>query len=230
MTKELKPPVALTTNGSQTNNPLTEMNKTTMTNTTNSGSNQQTNIQGANNQIKLVNPIVITFNEVFNAALVKQINKFPLTDAGNAECFGLLYKDSLRFCKSIKKWMKWDGFRWKTDTDGEAHRAAIYTVRARKAAATYIGNQDLKMKSEKWAIDSESVAKRNALLATAMHLEDIEIQIDKFDQNPFLAGVKNGTLDLDSGEFREANREDYISMQFNVAYAPLAKAPRWEQF
>jgi putative DNA primase/helicase len=209
MNKKLKPPVA-TTNSSS--------------------SNQQTNIQNSNNKIKLINPIIIPFNEVLNASLVKQINKFPLTDAGNAECFALLFKDSLRYCKSIKRWMRWDGFRWKADTDGEANRAAIFTVRTRKAAATYIGNQDLKMKAEKWAIDSESVTKRNAMLSTATHLEEIEVQIDKFDQNPYLAGVKNGTLDLKTGEFREADREDYISMQFNVSYAPLAKAPRWEQF
>jgi putative DNA primase/helicase len=126
--------------------------------------------------------------------------------------------------------MKWDGFKWNLDTDGEAHRAAIFTARARKAAATYINNQDSKMNAERWAKDSESVAKRNAMLNTAMHLEVIETQIDKFDQNPLLAGVKNGTLDLEKEECRDSNRDDYITMQFNVAYDYHAKAPRWEQF
>jgi putative DNA primase/helicase len=68
------------------------------------------------------------------------------------------------------------------------------------------------------------------MLNTAIHLNSIEIQINQFDQNPFLAGLKNGTLDLVTGEFRESKREDYISMQFNVAYDPLAKCSRWEQF
>src|SRR4028118_1864994 len=99
--------------------------------------------------------------------LINELNKFPLTDAGNAECFALLYKDTLRYCKSIKKWLKWDGCRWNFDTGGEAHRAAIFTARARKAAATYIQNAHLKSSYENWAKKSESISTRNAMLSTA---------------------------------------------------------------
>ena len=230
MSKELKPPVAATTNGSKAPN-FVPIKYPSSTNTTNDNSNQQTKIPDSKSKLKVVSLTIKSIDDVMkNGALLNQLNKFRLTDAGNAECFALLFKDSLRFCKSLKKWMKWDGVRWKIDTDGEAHRAAIFTARARKAAATYIPNEDTKKNAERWAKDSESLAKRNAMLNTAIHLSSIEVQINQFDQNPFLAGVKNGTLDLKTGEFRESKRKDYLSMQFNVSFDPLAKAPRWEQF
>jgi putative DNA primase/helicase len=231
MNKELKPPVVPATNGSEIKSTTNKKEVTPMSNTTNKNGNQQPNSQTNSKKLELTPPIIKPLEGIFkDAALLKQLNRIPLTDAGNGECFAYLYKDFLRYCKSNKRWFTWDGFRWKVDTDGEANRAAIFTARARKAAATYIYNQDLKTKSERWAKDSESTGKRNAMLNTAIHLKSIEIQIDEFDRNPFLAGLKNGTLDLETGEFRESKREDYISMQFNVAYDQNAKAPRWEQF
>lgn len=227
MIKELKPPVVTATNGSEAKSITTEKEETTMSNTTNTNGNQQPNSK----KIELTAPIIKPLEGIFkDATLLKELNTYSLTDAGNAECFAFLYKDYLRYCKSIKKWMTWDGFRWKVDTDAAANRAAIFTARARKAAATYINNDDTRKMAELWAKNSESVGRRSAMLNTAIHLNSIEIQIDKFDQNPFLAGLKNGTLDLDTGEFRESKREDYITMQFNVEYDAKAKAPRWEQF
>jgi putative DNA primase/helicase len=152
------------------------------------------------------------------------------TDAGNGERFALLFKDNLRYCKSRKKWLKWNRNIWAIDEGAEAHRAAIITMRATKYAASFVKNSNLKTNLEKWATNSESVAKRNAIINTAMNLKPIETAIEDYDQNQLLAAVKNGTLDLSTGQFRDSAREDYISMQFNVEYDPLAKAPRWETF
>ncbi len=41
---------------------------------------------------------------------------------------------------------------------------------------------------------------------------------DELDQNPFLIGVRNGVVDLKTGEFREGRPEDKISMTFNCSY------------
>src|SRR2546423_3543491 len=163
-------------------------------------------------------------------ALIEKLNNAPLTDLGNAECFSLLFGQDLRFCKSRKKWLKWNGHRWVVETDGVANRAAMKVARERKSTSFHIKDDDKRMEALSWAKFSESVARRNAMLNTAMHLKEIETTIDKFDRNPLLAGLKNGTLDLEKGEFRESCREDYISMKFNVEYDPLAKAPRWKQF
>lgn len=161
----------------------------------------------------------------------KKLIAAPQTDAGNAENFVLLHKDTLRYCKSRKKWLKWDGYIWKVNEGGEVHRAAIITVRAVQYVASFIKNDDeKKAKVVKWAKDSEAIGRRSAMINTAMHLKPLETTIDDYDQNHLLAGLENGTLDLMSGLFRESIREDYISMRFNVVYDPQATASRWEQF
>lgn len=40
----------------------------------------------------------------------------------------------------------------------------------------------------------------------------------------------NGTLELESGKFREHSPDDYSSIQLPFPYSPDAKAPRWKQF
>jgi putative DNA primase/helicase len=162
--------------------------------------------------------------------LVRWLVNRAQTDAGNAERFVRLFKDTLRYCKSRKKWLTWDGNTWTIDEGGVADRAAIITARATYCAAASVNNKTVRSNLETWANSSESKARRNAMLNTAMNLKPIETAIDDYDRNQWLAAVENGTLDLATGEFRESRREDYLSMQFNVEYDSSATAPRWETF
>lgn len=51
----------------------------------------------------------------------------------------------------------------------------------------------------------------------------------EFDRKPVVNFI-NGTLELDTGNFREHSQDDYCSMQLPYPYLPDAKAPRWEKF
>jgi putative DNA primase/helicase len=42
--------------------------------------------------------------------------------------------------------------------------------------------------------------------------------------------VKNGTIDVMTGEFREHLQEDMITKTANVVYDPGADCPAWKQF
>jgi putative DNA primase/helicase len=59
---------------------------------------------------------------------------------------------------------------------------------------------------------------------------NLAIKQGKFDSDPNLLGVKNGVVDLRTGELRSANREDYITKQANVIFDASATCPLWEQF
>lgn len=50
-----------------------------------------------------------------------------------------------------------------------------------------------------------------------------------FDRAPVINFV-NGTLELETGLFREHSPDDYCSIQLPYPYLPEARAPRWEQF
>jgi putative DNA primase/helicase len=51
----------------------------------------------------------------------------------------------------------------------------------------------------------------------------------EFDRKPVVNFI-NGTLELDTGNFREHSRDDYCSIQLPYPYLPDAKAERWAQF
>jgi putative DNA primase/helicase len=54
--------------------------------------------------------------------------------------------------------------------------------------------------------------------------------VDDLDKDPFLLTVKNGTVNVITGEFREHRQEDFITKMSNVMYDPAAECPLWEQF
>lgn len=51
----------------------------------------------------------------------------------------------------------------------------------------------------------------------------------KFDRKPVINFI-NGTLDLETGEFRGHSQDDYCSIQLQYPYDPEAKCPNWESF
>lgn len=50
-----------------------------------------------------------------------------------------------------------------------------------------------------------------------------------FDRNPVLT-FQNGTLEIETGSFREHNPSDYCSIIMDYDYDPAARAPVWENF
>lgn len=52
----------------------------------------------------------------------------------------------------------------------------------------------------------------------------------EFDSSPYLLGVRNGVVDVRTGEFRDYQPEDLISFQLDVTYDPKARCPRFIQF
>lgn len=82
----------------------------------------------------------------------------------------------------------------------------------------------------KWALHSESQSIVTHALSLAESEPGIPVLTEQFDRDSYLLNVKNGTLNLKTGEFREHQREDLLTKLSPVAYDPAAKCPRWEQF
>ncbi len=153
-----------------------------------------------------------------------------LTDAGNAECMALLFRDRFRYCHTRQKWLWWDGARWKLDYDGEAERAALSVARERQLAASDLADFNRIKDLLSWSFRSENTNKRKALLQTASILPTFKTTVDTYDQDPMLAGAINGTVDLRTGCLRRVRRSDYITMQLGTIYDADARCPVWQRF
>jgi putative DNA primase/helicase len=87
-----------------------------------------------------------------------------------------------------------------------------------------------RMEIEKYAMLSERVRRREAFVRAASWIKDLNITSDDLDPSPWLLNVRNGTIDVSTGEFRKHRQEDMITKCANAAYNPEADCPAWKQF
>lgn len=157
-------------------------------------------------------------------------HSYPCTDSGNAEHFASKYGDIVRYDHRRGRWLLWRAHRWCPDLDEEIRRLSKLSSRDRfKSAAAC---EDLKERERlaKWAIQSESRSKLDALLALAKAEMPIADAGDDWDRDPFLLGVPNGVVDLRTGVLRPGRQTDRITMSTGVSFDPTAACARWERF
>ncbi|OPX80891.1 MAG: hypothetical protein A4E50_01323 [Methanosaeta sp. PtaB.Bin087] len=56
------------------------------------------------------------------------------------------------------------------------------------------------------------------------------LKLVRFDPDPYLLGVRNGVIDLRTGEFRDYRPDDLMTDRIDVAYNPAARCPRFLKF
>jgi len=165
-----------------------------------------------------------------NKERLRKLLSFPDTDAGNAEAFELLNGQRFRYDHSRRRWLVWNGRFWKADDDNEADRAALITARARRAAAASAKSTDEAKKRFDWALRSEQVWYREAMLTSAQSLRSVATTSPDFDQDSFLLTVGNGTLDLRTGVLRKTDPKDLVTRASGIDYDPSDECPRWREF
>jgi len=153
------------------------------------------------------------------------------TDSTNAMRLVREYGRDIRYNAAWKKWIVWNGKYWEIDNGGVLiHEKGLEMVRNIYDDLLKTADYRERIEIEKAAIMSESVRRRKAFVEAATWIKVLRIDTEELDANPWLLNVKNGTIDLKSGEFREHRQEDLITKIANVEYAPKADCPMWKKF
>ncbi len=148
------------------------------------------------------------------------------TDLGHAEQLVSEYGRDFLYCPELGGWFSWTGIRWEQDKSGEIHRRTYAMLKSNLVYAAECGNHD----AVKKIVGGMTAHRVNSIIATAANMEQVRIRADRFDSNPLLFTVLNGTIDLSTGELRDHDRNDHITKLAEVDYYPEAKAPEWERF
>lgn len=131
----------------------------------------------------------------------------------------------LRHVWAWQRWFCWDGRRWDPYAQDEPRRRAKKSARERTLLALDADGEALRR-----ARQAESNRGIEATLRLAASEAQIAIKHEDFDADPFLLNVRNGTVDLRTGELRPHRCEDLITKIAPVDYDPRAAAPVWERF
>lgn len=152
------------------------------------------------------------------------------TDTGNAIRLVRKYGDQLRYCHKWKAWLKWDGRRWREDTNGQVYQLARKTVQAIGEEASRIDDDAERKATLKWAIDSESRQRLESMILLARTDDGIPVEPGDLNADPWLFNCLNGTVDLRTGTLRPHDKADLITKIAPVKFDPEAECPRWERF
>jgi putative DNA primase/helicase len=175
--------------------------------------------------------IAIDWSETDNIPIPQVANNprpiYPRNDSERAARFVELFADDLRYVQAWDKWLLWDGFRWVADVDGAVFRKAQALPLLLIEEASMLEDPNQRDAAWRQAIRAGDKAKIEAMVGLARyHMAESPTL---FDSDPMLLGVANGVVDLRTGEFRNARREDYIIKQTGTAYDESAKCPLWEK-
>jgi putative DNA primase/helicase len=154
------------------------------------------------------------------------------TDLWNCEMLVRKWGSKLHFVHNWGKWILWDGKRWAPDTTGKIYQYARDTIRhLYTLAGEEIDNGERKALAAH-ALRSESRHKIEAMVSLAESESFIPITPDRFDRDPFLLNVSNGTIDLRSGELRDHSEYDLITKITPIKYVPKdpPQCPIWIDF
>jgi putative DNA primase/helicase len=83
---------------------------------------------------------------------------------------------------------------------------------------------------EKYAMMSESVRRREASIKAAQWNLELNVRSEDLDPDPYLLNVRNGIINVLTGEFTAHRQEEMITKMANVEYDPAADYPLWKQF
>jgi P4 family phage/plasmid primase-like protien len=151
--------------------------------------------------------------------------EYALTDAGNAERLIAAYGDQVRYCAAFNAWYLWNGKVWVRDTANRMLLIATLVARSVHREAAEAPTADRSRALSRWAIISESLHARKAMIDSAA--PHIPVLPGEFDARPELFNCRNGTLELATMTFRGHRKEDMLTKMAAADYDPAAQCPQW---
>ena len=153
-------------------------------------------------------------------------DKYSHNDVGNGERFAEQHHEKFKYANDRKVWLMWDDKRWRDATETEITHAAKRTAKKLLAEALKSDNKE----DYSHALNSLSRKSLSNMIACASSEKVFGSNMKKFDRNPDLLTVDNGTVDLSTGRLYPHAREDMLTTLTQIKYDPQATCPRWEQF
>lgn len=148
---------------------------------------------------------------------------YRLTELGNAERFRDQHGGVVRFVSGWKKWLFYDGRRWKVGADDKIRRMAHKTVKNLYAIAAQEPDSDKAGKIATWAKQSCRSSSISAMIKEAAALLAIDPSV--LDNSPWLFNCWNCTIDMRTGAVHPHSKDDWLTKITPISYDPASEAP-----
>ena len=152
------------------------------------------------------------------------------TDVGNAERLIEAGAGQIRYVHAWGRWLVYRGGRWQLDPNNALIRQVAKKV-ARQLFKLAANTQDKAQRDAawSWAKRSETAGAITAMVDLARGDSRVLTDHNLLDADPWLLNCRNGTVDLRTGQLREHDPADLITMTTGVDYNPDAVSELWER-
>jgi putative DNA primase/helicase len=162
------------------------------------------------------------------------------TDAGNAQRLIAKRGEHIRFVPKWGQWMCYRSGRWQLD-----HAETMVSYLAKELGRDILSwknihainkisdgtdRKDAMTALIGWGRRSENRTGIEGTIAAAATEPGIAIDHEAIEAQPWLLNVKNGTVNLATGELLPHSPMDLLMYQASVNYDPTATAPEWDTF
>ena len=151
----------------------------------------------------------------------------PLTEFGNAERMLDRYGQGLMHVPEMGSWYKWTGVYWQRCNAIELAHLAKETIKALPREAED-GGYDAAEFFKFCAISQQAKMVSN-MVALAASDPRVMVPACELDKHSHYLGVRNGVVDLRTGELLEPDPEMRVTKACACDYNPKAVAPVWDQ-
>lgn len=155
------------------------------------------------------------------------------TDIANGKRLVQASTETIRYVGAWKKWIIWDGTRWKIDISNEIYRRA-HDVINRLWEEGRIIQQDISESQlnaircfAKYSANGQGIER---MVKRASELKEIQIETTELDCRPLTLNCVNGTVNLETGELSPHDPKQMLTQLCHTTFDPQATCPVWEHF
>lgn len=159
--------------------------------------------------------------------LTRELATLGQTDADNAERFARRFGDRVK-CTPGRDFLVYDGTRWVDDRLLQSARLAEETARLIADEARYLEQERDRTARARFAEQSCSKGALDRMCSLAK--SRLMIEDARFDADPWVLNVLNGTIDLRTGDLKPHDPRDLLTKLGPVAFDPSAKCPTFIAF
>jgi len=155
----------------------------------------------------------------------------PLTDLGNARRLRAHLGGLVRYAPEIGFFL-WSGKVWVRDSHDEIRTAAhaVSDELYREATDLLIANDSSAKAMLSWAKNTQSTRALDSMVRELRVLPSVAVATEALDGPKDLLSVRNGVVNLRTGQLLDHDPEMLLTKLIDVDYKPDAQAPRWVEF
>ena len=157
---------------------------------------------------------------------------YKFDDLGNSERLLDMFGHMLKFFYTEHKFLFYEKGKWCRDNFGYVEKLAdcvIQRMEQEDTAGVYAENEDMQKAFKKHIKKTRSQNARKNMVAGAAHF--MPVLPEQLDRDRTIIGVKNGVLDLKTGELKPHDSKYFLTKQIPFAYHQNAEKPeKWLKF